>query len=1174
LAKYGLTWWGEKFLNSLTHIDNENRLPRGRAYATRGAVHSINIKKNKIEARVQGSRPSPYKVKIEIPAFNETDKSILVSTIKDNPYLLSKLLNRELPEELLDIATSQKIQIFPSSWRSFEMKCSCPDYAVPCKHIASVIYIIANEIDKNPFLVFDLHDFDIIKELAKQNLSVKSQTNELITKFESVFNVTESVIADVEFDKSIYDYLDFTEITDIREDLLSLLSTNPLFFDKDFKEIISAMYKSVAKNTNAFPGKHSDMEYYFTTNDYDKKLQIVYNADTRIESILLNSDETQTIFRNEGQLIDFIKGIEFKNIGLYTPEVILIHTIYQFCLRLLESSAFIPQLFMVSENNYVIRWIPAVINEQVLKVFEQILSILPSEMTALKIITDKKTVISYQNRKETLLSLCSVFLNYFIKLIFVYKNYINYNNKNYKIPELFFSGKKIQFSDFSEIQIPNTIQLWINKYYISHKEYVPLLKIDEQEMNFTLDVLIENRIKSLTEPIALNKFLTQNQYASNKFDVLKDLTLLSEHFPDLKHVIETSGKKNLRYSSESFVEILLKILPSIKLFGINILLPKSLKQLVKPQLSLMMKSTGKKDKMSYFNLDSLLEFDWKIAIGDETIDSDEFFKLIKGMSGLIKIKDKFIFIDQYELDKLYKNLNNPPQLTTNDILKTALSEEYDSAKITLTDEARKIIQEFINAEKIDLPNELKANLRTYQNKGYEWLYKNSTLGFGSLIADDMGLGKTLQVISTLLKFKQEGKFNKKHSLIIVPTTILTNWKKEIERFAPELKAFIYHGAKRELEIDESDVVITSYGTIRNDIAKLKKLHIHTLVIDEAQNIKNPNTEQTKAVKQLKADVKIAMTGTPVENRLSEYWSIFDFINKGYLASLKHFIEEFANPIQIYRDHEKLEKFRKITQPFILRRLKSDKNIIKDLPDKIENNQYCSLTKEQTAIYQNVLDGIMKTVEDSEGIQRKGLVLKLMTALKQICNHPTQYLKKGTIDPELSGKTMLLFNILENIIENNEKTLIFTQYKEMGDILVKLIEDNFKVKTMFLHGGTTRKQRDEMVNNFQEKKNLRIFILSLKAGGTGLNLTAASNVIHYDLWWNPAVEHQATDRAYRIGQKSNVMVYRLLTKGTFEEKIDEMLKSKMELADLTVTTGEKWIGDLSNKELKELVSLSE
>ncbi len=458
------------------------------------------------------------------------------------------------------------------------------------------------------------------------------------------------------------------------------------------------------------------------------------------------------------------------------------------------------------------------------------------------------------------------------------------------------------------------------------------------------------------------------------------------------------------------------------------------------------------------------------------------------------------------------------------------------------------------------------------------MYRNFRIGFGSIIADDMGLGKTLQVITLLQKLKDEGALcARQPALIVVPTGLVTNWQSELLRFAPSLSVFTYHGQQRNLKsFKDTDILLTTYGVLRSDVTKLKKLSWLVVIIDEAQNIKNAGTAQSKAVRGIPAKLHIAMSGTPVENRLSEFWSIMDFTNKGYLGSATSFKTEFANPIQREGDQQVAESFRRITAPFLLRRLKSDKSIISDLPDKIEQNELALLTERQAALYQETLEQAMQTIEGIEATDhqslfvRQGLVLQMILALKQICNHPALFLKNGDHNPELSGKAEMLLSLLDSIVESRQKVLVFTQFREMGEMLQQMIEQRLGVRPLFLHGGCTIKERQAMVDRFQQnKRGDQIFLLSLKAAGTGLNLTAASHVIHYDLWWNPAVEAQATDRAYRIGQHQNVVVHRFITQNTFEERIDKMIQDKRHLADMTVASGENWIGKLSNSELREI-----
>ena len=482
-------------------------------------------------------------------------------------------------------------------------------------------------------------------------------------------------------------------------------------------------------------------------------------------------------------------------------------------------------------------------------------------------------------------------------------------------------------------------------------------------------------------------------------------------------------------------------------------------------------------------------------------------------------------------------------------------------------------QKLIRETKIyDVPETLTGQLRPYQKIGYSWLIQNIKYKFGSILADDMGLGKTIQVLSAILYFKEKQLLEDRTALIIVPSTLISNWENEINKFTPGLTYYIYHGTNRIFPLDDYDIILTSYGVVRLDIEMFLDKTWFLCVIDEAQNIKNPNTVQTKAIKEVPARVKIALTGTPIENRLLDYWSIFDFVNKGYLSTKENFKTRYVVPIEKLEKEDVLNNLRTIAKPFVMRRLKIDDDIKKELPEKFINDIYATLTKNQIKLYKRVLEDIFFDIENAKGIERKGIILKILTALKQICNHPTQY--SGTVKPKISdsGKMELLADILHNILDNNEKVIIFTQYVEMGKLIQKLISKKFKEEVLFLHGSQSLKEKTELINTFQECPDYKIFVATLKTGGTGLNLTAAQNVIHYDLWWNPAVENQATDRVHRIGQHKDVMVYRFITKGTLEETIDQISKHKTDLANKSIINDETFITEMSDEELKKILKL--
>ncbi|MCP4313177.1 MAG: DEAD/DEAH box helicase family protein [Bacteroidetes bacterium] len=1183
-TKYGQTWWGGRWLQALSHIDYSNRLPRGRSYANKGAVKDLLISKQRIIANVQGTRVKPYKVTVGIPEFTTTQKETLTDVILNNPLLLSKLLNRQLPESLYTMAESHYIRIFPGRWDDLEMKCSCPDWAVPCKHLAAVINVIANEIDRNPFLIFKLHGYDIIKTLRSLGIEAISETVSIPDL--ASLAVTEPV-EQYQTEKTMaLDEIDFSVLEDMREKLLSLLTEKPVFYSKDFKAVLDKCYRKTARKITRENFMTSGISHVpdHLASHYEKYSGVMITLDecSRLTDSSIQgepggswridrrtSKEGAWHFRDGSDILRFISEIEARQVKRLSPGLTYLYMVYHFSRKLTETSSYIPRLLHISDGGYTVQWIPALMNQKIHEIFQSLEAAFPSaEELQVNAVASPK--------KEQLSSLVSFFVARFIQ-----DGMTDKRDPRDMVFRIFFENISFAFNRPGEGEIPSSIQRWIDRYFMTHQAYTPVFEIFEKEESgrFGLKVLVEDSRQPLKEALPLSDVMTLPEYKSSRYEVLRSIELLTPSMPDLEFIISTSGRHIPVYTPSEFARVMFSILPAIRLYGIRVMLPDQLKSLIRPAASVALSGGGSVKKGSFLNLEKILSFQWKIALADTLMDAEEFFSMVKGLSGIVKIRDRYLYLDTAELKTLMEQMQQQDgKMGRDQLLQAAFTGELNGEKVSIDKATRELIDELLRVEQTDLPTGLEATLRPYQQRGFDWLYKNATLGFGSIIADDMGLGKTLQVIVLLLKLKEEGALDSRQALIVVPTTLLTNWKKEFEKFAPGITHALFHGPNRTLD-DEADVILSSYGVVRSDQEQLSKKRWTALIIDEAQNIKNVDAAQTRAVKTLKSNIRVAMSGTPVENRLSEYWSIFDFIYKGYMGNLKKFTKEYAYPIEVNRNKKRLDRFLKITAPFILRRLKTDKSIISDLPDKIENDYMATLVKEQGALYQGVLNTLMSDIEEIEpdekesGIKRRGMVLKLIMALKQVCNHPSQYLKKSDASPELSGKAGMLLDMLENILENNEKVLIFTQFREMGKILQQMIQDRFGSESMFLHGGCTRKSRDEMVERFQNDAREKIFLLSIKAGGTGLNLTAASHVIHYDLWWNPAVETQATDRAYRIGQNKNVMVYRLITIGTFEEKINAMLKEKKELADLTVSAGEKWVGELSNRDLKAMFSIT-
>ena len=569
--------------------------------------------------------------------------------------------------------------------------------------------------------------------------------------------------------------------------------------------------------------------------------------------------------------------------------------------------------------------------------------------------------------------------------------------------------------------------------------------------------------------------------------------------------------------------------------------------------------------------------------------------MIESKRRLIKVNGEWVRLDPKMIRQLQELMQRAQKegLRVRDILEQEFIdndeealEDYDpkafaKIQIELNRSIKTLINQLTDMNNIpetSIPQDFQGELRPYQVQGYSWLTFLRKYQFGAILADDMGLGKTVQLLTYLLHVKQTTPANGP-ALIICPTSVLGNWQKEFERFAPNMNVVLHYGPNRSKgdgfiqSLHNVDIILTTYGLSHLDFEDLSLIEWSTIAIDEAQNIKNAGTKQSRAIRKLKGSHKIALTGTPMENRLSELWSIFDFTNHGFLGTFSQFQKKYILPIEKDGSEEKIRELQAIIRPFLLRRTKKDPEVELNLPDKIEEKEYCPLTTEQASLYEQLIRDTFDEIDKLSSFERKGLILKMLGHLKQLCNHPALYLKEE--EPKhiekRSHKIEKLIELLSTILDAQEGCLIFTQYIGMGKIIQQTLKRHFQLNVPFLNGSMPKAKRDEYVQAFQNGE-FPIFLISLKAGGTGLNLTAANHVIHYDRWWNPAVENQATDRAYRIGQNRFVHVHKFITTGTLEEKIDAMLEKKQALND-EIIQSDNWITELTNVELQQLLSLS-
>jgi hypothetical protein len=673
-------------------------------------------------------------------------------------------------------------------------------------------------------------------------------------------------------------------------------------------------------------------------------------------------------------------------------------------------------------------------------------------------------------------------------------------------------------------------------------------------------------------------------------ELLRGLGRLARLAPELAPVLDEPEPDRVILGGQAVVALVRERAATLTDAGIGVLLPSWWAH--KRRLGLRVKAASRRNASGApvaggVGMDALVSFEWKAALGDLRVTRAELRQLeaaAAAKQALVRVRGEWVELRPEDLAVVRAHLGAGGEATVAEILRAGLGldrldvpEEVEVAGVDATGWLRDLLDDALHATvtPVPTPEGFVGRLRPYQERGVGWLAFLGRLGLGACLADDMGLGKTAQLIAALIADPAPGP-----TLVVCPVSVLGNWQRELARFAPHMSVLVHHGPDRftrsrvsfPKRARRADVVLTSYSLVARDADQLVAVPWARLALDEAQQVKNPGTAQTRAVRRVTAPRRVALTGTPVENNLSELWSIMHVLNPGLLGSARSFREGFAIPIEREHDPDATDRLRRITAPFVLRRLKTDESVIDDLPEKIETTETCPLTREQATLYQAVVDDLIEQSEQAEGMSRRGLVLAGLLRLKQVCNHPAHFLRDGSALGGRSGKLTRTEELLDEILAEGDKVLCFTQFAEWGGMLAPYLQRRFGVEVGWLHGKVTRRKRDDIVNRFQDSDGPPVLLVSLKAGGTGLNLTAASHVVHLDRWWNPAVEDQATDRAYRIGQSRTVLVHKLVSTGTVEERIDEMISTKRALAEQVVGTGEGWITELSTNDLRDVIAL--
>ncbi|HUW41463.1 MAG TPA: DEAD/DEAH box helicase [Rectinemataceae bacterium] len=1222
-GEYGVTSWGRLFVGAIGGFVPYEVLSRGRSYANTGKVVELAVDSAVVTAKVLGRSRPWYRVKIAFPPLKERDRAALDDIIEADPLLLARIESGELPTEVLDRLKARDVALVPTTWKSMKRSCSCPDSDDPCRHMAAVYYMLAREIDRDPRFFFKLRGLDLAEVYGRApepeipepfSLRLRAMPADLAGMGKKAaadaFAAAIRAAAAAEPSPEPPRFENYVKLA------LSLLPPAPPFASGDFTIVLAEFYhramrelagegrvgaeREARDEPGPERGPKPDVEPKKETSELEYASARYSVVDSRVSlagrelSFMTSGYGSSLIARFPNGNMEKLDLLDASRLFLGFsgesggPGYRFFFHFFRHMRALLRAGAFCPAIVVVDSRDLSLVWRPLPLAKDVDRALDDLARIEPGlcEPTIPWGRKPARGLVAALLEGRTAVDLLAAgYLNAWVHALGFRPEGLSLDQRD--IADLFFAGRPLRIDRPATAGLPAAIQLWLSVLSIDFGAYRYRFTIegksgpetdgedegrrDEGERGggaedggafaMRLEVLLAAKPGEIAGGLSARALpLGLAARKSGDRGVLRVPAALSAYLPELRSLTE---RRSIVLEEKRLAAFLSEAAPLLSRLGAEVVLPKDLRRALSPRLVLRARAKAGGSLRSYLDLDSMLQYDWRIAIGDELVDIETFRRLVESGKSLVRFRDGFVKIDPEEAARIFDAARSRRRMGSLDLVSARLAGET-----LFSAEAEELVASLFRERETPPPASLAAVLRPYQERGYRWICSNFHNGFGCVLADDMGLGKTVQAIAVMLRLQEEGLAGD-GILVVAPAALLTNWERELARFAPGLAAARYHGQGRSLD-GAAQVLLTTYQTAVRDLDKLEKRPFSLLVADEAHLLKNAQTRQSRAIKSLAAARRLALSGTPVENRLEDLRSLFDFALPGYLGGAAEFRKAWRVPIEVERDRNKAELLKRITAPFLMRRLKTDPAIVDDLPAKVSIDEYANLTTEQAALYQSIVEKNLDEVSSlGPGAERSAIVLRLITALKQVCDHPRVYDKESPPVAALSGKCALLLSILEEVLEGEEKVLVFSQYVETLELLRAVILAELGVEALLYHGGMGEEERDAAVDEFQGSPARRVMLVSLKAGGLGLNLTAASRVIHYDLWFNPAVENQATDRAFRIGQTRKVFVHRFVTTGTFEEKIDAMLRAKRELAEMSVAAGESWLARMGDEELRSI-----